>query len=756
MASLQKTYSGDLTASIARRIGALVGSAADTAAEQRALLEGLAAQENSDPWNKSGGWAPADSPFYRDYKLPFYKQLGLRATDGSIFRQALRHKLTPNPMGLLGSRFQKKPFSPQMLTGQSRPIKSPNWNKTKLDSWVDPMPTRAAWKAKFLGQPFANVAAGADFKHQVPKSRTPMAGGSIPLQQTRKGPAVEVKDPKLGKFFRAVARSLSASISGMSEKLDSNEESLITAKEGILGTVKKLEYSSDVLETKLDAIIDALRNQNRQQIIAEDNKEAARSAATTREENRQYEGEVVQKRNEDDLEYMMRDAADEAQDEDPYAPYPTDTGDMWRDKDVTQLARGGIVDGPQSGYPAILHGREAVIPLDTPFTRQNYSAGTLNAPSALSSLKSKDATSTPSFEKFVPNMFNQIIESKVADIPEMKDTTQMLGKIVEFPVKASGLITFNVLAKALSGMRTLAGDVSGPLSTILSNLSAFGIANSVINSLTRDLSVGGAAVGRQEANKAYGQDLKHGTMMSNFMTNVNNLINKPPEPENKDGKGGGGYRGGGTKYVGGGPGIIFEGAKNWWNRGRNVRVGGENTARWFGKGGLLADDAKQLTRTNKAFKSGAGGIKGWRPLKAFTPDMVRTGPTPAVRQAFERPIRSVKGLGTVKGGLFSLILNELMNPAPLADGTLTANMNAVNTSQFNRTDRSDKLNNFVELRSFENQVSKINNFEAQQSKIIEINNKGVTSIDQPEKPMTHIADNPNAIMDVYYPSPYNY
>ena len=515
MASLQKTYSGDLTASIARRIGALVGSAADTAAEQRALLEGLAAQENSDPWNKSGGWAPADSPFYRDYKLPFYKQLGLRATDGSIFRQALRHKLTPNPMGLLGSRFQKKPFSPQMLTGQRRPIRSPNWNSTKLDSWVDPMPTRAAWKAKFLGQPFANVAAGADFKHQVPKSRTPMAGGSIPLTQTRKGPAVEVKDPKLGKFFRAVARSLSASISGMSEKLDSNEESLITAKEGILGTVKKLEYSSDVLETKLDAIIDALRNQNRQRIIAEDNKEAARIKAKSDLQNQQYEGEVTQQRNEDDLEFMMRDAADERAD-DPETDIggDVDRSDLWGNAE--QLARGGIVDGPQSGYPAILHGREAVIPLDTPFTRQNYSAGTLNAPSALSSLQAKDETSAPSFEKFVPNMFNQIIESKVADIPEMKDTTEMLGKIVEFPVKASGLITFNVLAKALSGMRTLAADVSGPLSTILSNLSSFGIANSVINSLTRDLSVGGAAVGRQEANKAYGQDLKHGNMTVSY------------------------------------------------------------------------------------------------------------------------------------------------------------------------------------------------------------------------------------------------
>ena len=557
MASLQKTYSGDLTASIARRIGALVGSAADTAAEQRALLEGLAAQENSDVWKDSGGWAPADSPFYRDYKLPFYKQLGLRATDGSIFRQALRYKLTPNPMGLLGSRFHKKPFSPEMLTGQRRPLRP--------RSIIDPKPTSRYIMNKLAGQPFPEVSASPSLKYQRPITRgasygpavtptTPMAGGSTPLQQTRKGPAVEVKDPKLGKFFRAVARSLSASISGMSEKLDSNEESLITAKEGILGTVKKLEYSSDVLETKLDAIIDALRGQNRNQVISEDNKEAARKEAIIAQENRQYEGEVIQKKGEDDLEFLLRDQADEREDETGYdMGGDGDSPDPWRD--APQMARGGIIDGPQSGYPAILHGREAVVPLDTPFTRQNYSAGTLNAPSALSSLQAKDETSAPSFEKFVPNMFNQIIESKVADIPEMKDTTEMLGKIVEFPVKASGLITFNVLAKALSGMRTLASDVSGPLSTILSNLSAFGIANSVINSLTRDISVGGAAIGRQEENKAYGQDLKHGNMMANFMTNINNL-SKPETLGEGEGTGGdGGYRGGGgTKYVGGGPG----------------------------------------------------------------------------------------------------------------------------------------------------------------------------------------------------------
>ncbi len=760
MAALQKTYSGDLTGSLARRLGTLIGNAADTASEQRALLEGVAAHENSDICKESGGLGPEESPFFRDFKLPFYKQLGLRVTDGSIFRQALRHKLTPNPMGWFGSRFYKKPFSPEMLTGQRRPLRP--------RSIIDPKPNNAAIQARLAGQPFANVAAGADLKYQRAITRgasygvTPMIGGeggssSSPLQQTRKGPAVEVKDPKLGKFFRAVARSLSASISGMSEKLDSNEESLITAKEGILGTVKKLEYTSDVLETKLDAIIDALRNQNRQRIIAEDNKEAARTKAKTDLQNQQYEGEVAQKVGEDKLEFMMRDAADEREDDpqtdmggDGESPNPWD--------DAPRLSRGGIVEGSMGGYPAILHGREAVVPLKTPFTQQHYSAGTISGkPSALSSLKAKDETVPTTFEKFVPNMFNQIIESKVAEIPKMKETTEMLGKLVEFPVKASGLITFNVLAKALSGMRTLAADVSGPLSTILSGLGPFGIANSVINSLTRNLSVGGAAVGRQQANKAYGQDLRHGNMMSKFMTNVNNLIAGSGE-DGKDGKGGGGYRGGGGMYAGGGPGNVIEGAKTWWNRGRNVRIPNENAASIKD---LFIDDAKQMTHSNRAFKTGNTSWRSLRPLKAFLdPELRGTGPTPAIRQAVERPLRALQSIGAIRGGAWGLILADIMKGHGLSEeewmsGPGTLDHHTKYMQSINRTDTSDRLSNFVNLQSFENQSSKIGSFEAQKSKIIEINNKGVTSTDQPDDRLEHIANNPNSIMDVYYPSPYN-
>ena len=72
----------------------------------------------------------------------------------------------------------------------------------------------------------------------------------------------------------------------------------------------------------------------------------------------------------------------------------------------------------------------------------------------------------------------------------------------------------------------------------------------------------------------------------------------------------------------------------WWNKGRNVRIPNENTARFgdirqympnakIDKSTLFGDDVSQVTRSNKAFKSGATGYKGWNPIKAFTPDMVR-------------------------------------------------------------------------------------------------------------------------------------
>jgi len=80
---------------------------------------------------------------------------------------------------------------------------------------------------------------------------------------------------------------------------------------------------------------------------------------------------------------------------------------------------------------------------------------------------------------------------------------------------------------------------------------------------------------------------------------------------------------------------------DWWNKGRDVRVPGENKASWKD---LAKDDISQMTRSDAALKAGDTSASSLRPFKAFTPDMVKTGPTPAVRQAVERPLKSVSNL----------------------------------------------------------------------------------------------------------------
>lgn len=83
----------------------------------------------------------------------------------------------------------------------------------------------------------------------------------------------------------------------------------------------------------------------------------------------------------------------------------------------------------------------------------------------------------------------------------------------------------------------------------------------------------------------------------------------------------------------------------WFYIGHNVRVPDEDNAPWSA---LLADDLAQITRTDSTHEASLQGpvglLEGWRPWRAFSPTMVRTGPTPAIRQAILRPLRYVKSL----------------------------------------------------------------------------------------------------------------
>ena len=91
---------------------------------------------------------------------------------------------------------------------------------------------------------------------------------------------------------------------------------------------------------------------------------------------------------------------------------------------------------------------------------------------------------------------------------------------------------------------------------------------------------------------------------------------------------------------------------NFYNQGRTPA---EDTMPFFGKKGLIADDFSKITRTDKAYKDGATGLKGARPFKAFTPKMLKTGPTPLTRQLIERPFKSLFRAGS---GISKILFNN--------------------------------------------------------------------------------------------------
>ena len=90
---------------------------------------------------------------------------------------------------------------------------------------------------------------------------------------------------------------------------------------------------------------------------------------------------------------------------------------------------------------------------------------------------------------------------------------------------------------------------------------------------------------------------------------------------------------------------VAKGVVQWWNKGRNTRIPNENQASWKT---LMRDDMAQRGQSDAAFAAGKPPRGIGRPDQAFNPLRPASqggpgsGPTPAVRQAFERPVRTVR------------------------------------------------------------------------------------------------------------------
>ena len=322
--------------------------------------------------------------------------------------------------------------------------------------------------------------------------RTPFDGlvKKPSIVNTKSSKGIVVRDQKLGNFVAAVAVSISSSLNSINEKLDESSDGISAAKDGIDQTYKKLEQSGDSLETKLDAIIEALRYSNTTEKIKRDKKEADAKITEQKEAVDLSNANRVLMQDMDRQEIRDMQAEDLAEDD---RGVIQDGMTEVSEDDLPQLADGGIVSGPDSGYLAVLHGDEAVIPLDNNFTQGQPSAVGETPVSQMPMMAERGITpgDNPSSMKpsFTPNLnvttpiLNGGIEIGSGD---------KLAEAIQLPTKAAGLVTMGIMGKVLQNIDLPPSIVANMRSISSPIAEAFGVPDIMTNNLESDIESGQA------------------------------------------------------------------------------------------------------------------------------------------------------------------------------------------------------------------------------------------------------------------------
>ena len=432
MAALQKTWSGDLTTSIAKRL------------IQAQQLASAGKKEAMDVANFYGV-----DPMLR--KGEFFGH-GLGTAFSDFLPRSLQHRM-PN------------------VTRRDPSYISRGQRSTALYGQSSPLPPRSPWPGPSGGgggginpEIVPNDAILGDMINVTPGGIRNTTGG------------IKVHDAKLGKFVSEVGESLSGTMNVLNADNDVIKEGMFSAQQGLTATQDQLEDVGDTLEDKLDAIINELRIQNNLIRRAEDQREA--SLAETQTEQRDIP--LLAGSGTDRIAGVKEDVSEvlrENQAEDALA-YDNNLSPMLPEKErggantllhgkEQDLLTGKVFDGPDTGYPANTSGN--IVPINNFFTRGQTGAAskTGGLPSGMGPVKGKS--------------------QDLADVPEVKSETEKLAKAVLVPVQAAGAMTLGILGNAFSNIPMI-GPVAGAIKQIASPIaSMFGVKNSVATNLAAEV-----------------------------------------------------------------------------------------------------------------------------------------------------------------------------------------------------------------------------------------------------------------------------
>lgn len=478
MANYSTTYSGDFTTYIAGKIF----DAANMAKGERERAQKEAAKYGVDPKLKRGEFfgralqSQFGGDLYNRTLGVFDPRKSFAETDRKSSREAR-----------YSAQFR---YPDRLARGQSSQFASPLPRDYFMRGQTSKLPS-ASQRAASAGQPFPFLAVGSSLSNQAKPKQGPVNEAPKITSTVDNTKPVKVRDRKLGVFLAEVARSLSSSIENLNDRLDETEAGIISAKEGIAGTVRQLEYNSNTLEEKLDAIISALKGQ-----ISLAKKQEDKTEVSDREREQEIENDrsgterfvqLGQKKEEAQQLSLLENAEEFGSEETEQLNLPILDGEGFE--------RGGIVSGPDSGYYAKLHGDEMVIPVDNNYTQGEPSAidgkiapkpTTPMLPKYEMGTKPLVKPKTQPTKRLEGNIFNTIVQNEPQEIPNLSKETEKLHEAMQLPVKTAGIITMSLLQEAVSSMKGMGSGVADQLRQVAAPIAAaFGVNNSITANLTR-------------------------------------------------------------------------------------------------------------------------------------------------------------------------------------------------------------------------------------------------------------------------------